>query len=142
MLTTFGQQSALSIGSDINNSFGNISYSIGQIFFESNSMDTSIFNHGVQQPIASTNLNISDIEKIEIKVYPNPVSEQIFISLNRKESSNLSYILFNLHGMIILNRTISNDISIIPIDFLQPSSYFLYVFDGLDQIGTYRIIKI
>jgi len=141
-MTAFGQQSALPAGSDINNSFGSISYSIGQMFFESNSMNTSIFNHGVQQPNASANLNIFVIEKMVIKVYPNPVSEQIFISLNSKESSNLSYTLINLHGMTILNRPISNDISIIPIDFLPPSSYFLYVFDGLDQIGTYRIIKI
>ncbi len=138
----FSQESAVTNGGDINSSVGNISFSIGQIFFELNNSDTSTFNHGVQQPLQADRVNLRIAEKVIVQVYPNPATEQIVIDLDIKKSSDFSYSLFNLYGMLISTSSVVNDVSVIPINGLPPATYFLIVFDHFNQVGTYRIVKI
>ncbi len=121
---------------------GNISYSIGQTFFESNNIDSLTFNHRMQQPYSRGNLQTNAIKSIDLKVYPNPTTRQIWINLNSYKSSKLSYSLINLHGMIIERNSIQNEISNISTDFLPPSTYFLIVYDGFNQIASFKIIKL
>jgi hypothetical protein len=77
-----------------------------------------------------------------VQVYPNPATEQIVIDLDIKKSSDFSYSLFNLYGMLISTSSVVNDVSVIPINGLPPATYFLIVFDHFNQVGTYRIVKI
>jgi hypothetical protein len=138
----FSQQSAVSTGGEINSAFVNISYSIGQTFFESNNIDSLTFNHGLQQPFKHDNLQTSIVKKIILEVYPNPTTQQIWINLNSYKSSMLSYSLINLHGMIIEKNSIQNEISNISTDFLPPSTYFLIVYDDFNKIASFKIIKL
>ncbi len=141
-VNVFSQQSAVSDGGEINSALANISYSIGQTFFESNTIDSLTFNNGLQQPYNHGTLHTNVVRRTIINVYPNPATQQMRINLNSYKSSKLSYSLINLYGMIIESNSIENEISTISTDFLAPSTYFLMVYDEFNQIASFKIIKL
>ncbi len=140
--SAFSQQAAVSAGGEINSTNGNISYSIGQTFYEFNIVDSLTFNHGVQQPFKSANPQTIFVKKLVLEVYPNPATQLICINLNSYESNKLSYSIINPLGIIIEGNSLRNDVSMISIDYLPPSTYFLLIHDDFNQIASFKIIKL
>lgn len=84
----------------------------------------------------ATTLNINEINRTpEIKVYPNPVSQQLHIVLESKKTSSGEYMnlkLFNLAGHTVIAKEIITVQSIINLDVasLPAGIYTLHLFNS------------
>lgn len=139
-----GQTTITSSGNNASGSGGSVSYTIGQIVFNTFSGIKGSIAQGVQQPyeisIITAVENTEDISLVCI-VYPNPTRSIIKLSIESYDFENISYRLFNINGLIIQDRKVESKETEISMNNFIPSVYFLKVMKGKKEIKTFKIIK-
>ncbi|MGM8363536.1 T9SS type A sorting domain-containing protein [Flavobacterium sp. ARAG 55.4] len=133
-------------GSNITTSSGSVSYSVGQLFYAG--IETADFNvaQGVQQAEVKETLstkNESILPKTLMFVFPNPAKDFIYLTTVELalEKELISYKIFNLHGMLLKQSNISQEVSKIYLNDLMPSLYLLQVYQNNKLLKTFKIIK-
>jgi hypothetical protein len=79
-----------------------------------------------------TGTTAPDLSSAEIKVFPNPVSEQINISLSLKESGLLDYRVYDVKGVLVQsghneNAAAGKQQLTMPVNNLAPGMYLLHI---------------
>ena len=91
-----------------------------------------------EEALAEGTSSIREIESQELHVYPNPVSDVIFLS---NLTENVSYQIYNTQGKMVnfgeYNQTNKSGISV---EHLIPGIYFVSI-DGADINKKFKIIK-
>lgn len=137
------QESVLSSGGNSSGSSGNVSYSVGQIFYKTVNGTTAYLSQGVEQPfeiqvvLGSDNFNIS----LELSVYPNPTTDLIYLKVKESSFESLQYQLFDMNGRFIENSKIHENLTIIQIDNYPEAIYLLKVIDKGKEVKTFKVIK-
>ncbi len=123
---------------------GSVSYTIGQVVYNTNTgLNGSVF-HGVQQPFEiSVVTGIQNTEDIilECLVFPNPTRGQVKLVFRTKDFEILRFQLFDMNGILLRDRKIEGEETEILMDSLSPSTYFLKVLSGNKELKTFKIIK-
>ena len=131
-------------GGNATGSGGSVSYSVGQVFYNTIPGSNGTVAQGVQQPFEIyVYTGIKEAAGIELilSVYPNPASDFLILRVENYESPNLMYRLYDIQGKLLkTNRIIESKEKIHMID-LTPAVYFLKVSDGDKEIKTFKIIK-
>jgi hypothetical protein len=80
--TIYSQKSIVASGGKASGSGGTASFSVGQVSYKSPS--GNIVSDGVQQPYEIQTLGKSNFDTIllEMKAYPNPTSDVLFLKVN------------------------------------------------------------
>ena len=137
------QESVLSSGGNSSGSSGNVSYSVGQIFYKTVDGTTAYLSQGVEQPfeiqtvLGLDNFNVS----LELSVYPNPTTDIIYLKVKESSFESLQYQLFDINGRLIENNKISENSTIIQMDTYPEAIYLLKVIDNSKEVKTFKIIK-
>jgi len=138
-----GQSTIPATGSNATGSGGSVSYTIGQVTYNTYGT-TGTVAQGVQQPYEIS--VVTGIEKakdisLEIVVYPNPATDYVKLKVENYETENLLYQLYNINGILLENKKIeSNETSIVFRNHIQ-GTYFLKITDKQKEIKTFKIIK-
>ena len=146
ILTNFvlnAQENISSIGLSFSGNGGAISYSVGQVTCDFNSGNNGTVSQGVQQPYeiySTAGSNISNII-LELKAYPNPTKDQLFLSYSDFQNENLSYHLYNNQGKLIRIKNCENNQTLISLKDYPSNTYILSVIKEKTIIKTFRIIK-
>lgn len=138
------QQASVSAGGSLSGTGGSASYSIGQVFYTVNTMSSGSLNQGVQHPYRISVVTGSGVAKdldLTISAYPNPTADKITLQTGNFELPGLSSLLYDIHGRIIEEKRLSEDVSEISLDHLNPSTYFLKVIYQGKEVKTFRIVK-
>jgi len=139
-----GQSTIPAAGGNADGSGGTASYSVGQITWDIFSGETGSVAPGVQQPyeifIVTAIKNTEGIT-LEYKVYPNPSSAQINLTIKPLDAENFRYRLYDLNGILLIDKLIESDLNEIEIEYLPAAVYLLIVMKGNTEIKTFRIIK-
>lgn len=115
----------------------NFSHSVGEIYViptdpeQNNSGTMGLLYQTVLQV-----LGVDSVEKDEIKIYPNPTSDFVFIKLNSKKELKEASII-DLSGKLVSTVKISDEK--IDLRFLQPGVYFISFKNS--EIKPIKIIK-
>lgn len=138
------QQTLPVSGGNSTGSEGSISYTLGQVFYSANTGASGSELPGVQQPYEIS--IISGIEdpigfNFSCSVYPNPTNNHLFLNVVDFYLDGLTYRLYNLNGELLENEKVLSGVSIINLDNLVPSIYFLKLMQGEKEIKTFKIIK-
>lgn len=132
---TYGQGIAsTNSGANSNNS---LMYSVGEIFvIQANQNESSSGVIGVISRIEFTSLSIDEIEHFEnLKFYPNPTSQSIFLELENQEI-NVA-LIYDLNGKLISDKKlINNQISL---EELQSGTYIIKT--NNPNIKPFKVIK-
>jgi len=143
MFITNAQENTVSSGGNATGAGGSASYSIGQAFYITSNTPTESVAQGVQQPIEIQ--VILGIEEHEInlyaKVYPNPTTDLINLSVGNTDTNNLSYQLIDYTGRILTNGNIENKDTTISISRYPQATYLLSVTKDNKTIKTFKILK-
>lgn len=137
------QESVLTSGGNASSGSGNVSYSVGQIFYTTINGTTAYLSQGVEQPfeiqtvLGADNFNIS----LELSVYPNPTTDFIYLIVKESSYESLQYQLFDLNGRLIENNKVSNSSTIIQMYKYPSAVYLLKVIDNNKEVKTFKIIK-
>ena len=144
MTNLHAQQDVLTTGGDASGLGGSVSYSIGQVFYTTNTALGGSAAQGVQQPFEIFIITeIEQINEIVLKcsVYPNPVVESLILNIESEHVSTFSYQLYDMNGMLMKNAKVSTSETQISMQNFIPASYFLKICDGKQEIKSFKIIK-
>lgn len=137
------QQNSTATGGNASSVQGSVSYSIGQIDYQSSSSASGTVSQGVQQPFEIYPLAVDELfSSLEINLFPNPTSD--FIQLTIGDLSNnesLSYQLTDASGKLIQSSRITETSTQIDVQNLSAASYFLNVFVANKPAKAFTLIK-
>lgn len=140
----YSQSNTTSSGGEATGSGGKVSFSIGQIDYQSYSGLGGFISQGVQQPFELLALGTSEIEAnlAASTIFPNPAKDLFTLSIQGEEYKNLNYQLYDIAGKTILTSNITQAITTISVDALPNGSYFLAITNmNSKNLKTFNIIK-
>jgi hypothetical protein len=139
----WAQQGPASAGGDASGAGGSSSYSIGQTDYTTENGSNGTITQGLQQPFEIQVM--TGIEKTSISltcsVYPNPVIDHLILSVENADAQNMSYTIYSIEGKLIGQRTISEDLTKIPMTGLTNGFYLVKVYNSNNEVKTFKISK-
>lgn len=131
-------------GSNASGSGGTVSYSIGQVVYQTYAGTNASIAEGVQQAyeisVVTAIKNVSSISLL-ITAFPNPTTEYLTLSISEFKLSGLSFQLYDVNGKLLKNENISDSKTRIVMSNLLPATYILNVTRNGGGIKTFKIIK-
>jgi hypothetical protein len=97
------------------------------------------------QPAIPPSIGVSEIASLnnQIRVYPNPAADQLFIETSKFKESNLDFVIYDMSGRVVKNETIKYLNSPLSIDLsdLKAGIYNVQIIAG-NTTYKERIIKL
>ena len=97
----YAQETTTTTGGDASGTGGTASYSVGQVFYTTNTGTNGSVAQGVQQSYeisTITGINITGIN-LELSVYPNPTTGYLTLKVEDVELSTLNFQLYDIQGI-------------------------------------------
>jgi hypothetical protein len=132
------QSSLNSAGTDVINTSGTVSYSIGQIFYE---QDSTIFQGVHHTYHLLPTLTMPEAESINIGIYPNPVKDVLTLHFAYNIKPNCKYVLCDINGKILYQQPLKNSETKIDLSNLSTGSFFLQIISQEKIIKVFKIVK-
>ena len=133
------QKVVSSSGNHFNNGIIQLSFTIGEPIINTLSGTTTNITQGFHQ---SNHLIVSVEEKnpnLDIKVYPNPIGDKLYI--NTEFFEGVYYEIYDANGKLVCKDFLKKNITEIETINLKPSAYSLSV-TGKDNSSNFKLIKI
>jgi hypothetical protein len=137
------QQVVASGGAYYNGGTVSLSWTIGETVVKTFTGGSVILTQGFQQGYISSNA-IEDylVNRLNLKVYPNPVSEIFSLLVENEDYFKLEYTLHDISGKVLSNGLISSDLTSIDIRNFPDGIYLLRVIKRSGEpLQSFRIIK-
>jgi len=138
------QETVTSSGGNATGSGGTVSYTVGQVAYNTNTSTTGTVTQGVQQPyeiFVVTGLEEAKGINLEFSVYPNPTIDFLKLKVENYILENLIYQLYDANGSLIKNGKIIEKETIMQAGDLAPAAYYLRIYDHQKEVKTFKIIK-
>jgi len=138
-----GQQTIISSGAHVSDATGSVSYSIGQIDYQTHSGNGGSIAEGIQQPYEIFEIGIIGYEGIDLdcQVYPNPTSDKLQLRINNYEEMDLHFLICDMNGKQIIQQEIGSSHIEISIESLSKGTYFLNIMVEKQLARSFKIIK-
>jgi hypothetical protein len=134
-------------GGNISGIGGSVDYSIGQVVNTAITGANGFVMQGVQQPFEISVLTGTE-EAIGINLvcsaYPNPITDFLILKIDNGNNINLSTLTFSLYdinGKLLESKKTEGNETIIPMENLIPSIYFLKVTFQNMEVRIFKITK-
>ncbi len=140
----FAQQGTTAAGGEIQSSFGEISYSIGQLSNGAFSTASGSMYEGLQQPyeiVVTNTTNWGDQLGIQITAFPNPVNDQLQLTFNQDPPENCRIHCINAAGLTVFTQEVDQLKTALSMHELTPGYYFLTVVSSGTLLSSITIIK-
>jgi len=137
------QQTLPSSGGNATGSNGSSSYTIGQIAYHSYSSTAASVNEGVQQPYEISSLATDDasMEIKEIRLYPNPVQDLLYVDFGEKLTGKSTYQLFDVQGKLVKQGNLNLIKNELDMSSIPQSIYIMKIMENNKNVKTFKIIK-
>lgn len=143
------QESINTTGGNASGSGGTVSYSVGQVMYNTHTGTNGSVAEGVQQPYEiSVVIGIEEAEGINLSVtaYPNPTIDYLTLEVKEFELSTLHFQLFDMNGKLLQSEKIIGNQTSIVMSNLAPATYFLKVTVktqdfASQEVKTFKIVK-
>ena len=138
----FGQTSVNASGGGTSNASGSISYSIGQVVYQSVSNTSGSVSQGVQHAFEISTLSLEENAlNLSLSAYPNPTHELLNLRVGNYKQEKLSYKLFDFQGKVISEASMHSEVTTIDMKQLPVATYFVEVHNEGKKVQTFKIIK-
>ena len=145
MADLHAQEAILATGSDAFGSGGSISYSVGQVAYNTYFGAPGSLAEGVQQPFEISDRRVGIVEgkdiSLSISAYPNPSTDHLILKADNIDLSGMTYYLMDVNGRIVKIQRITSNETIIDMSDLAPANYLLQVKQGDVAVVVFKIIK-
>ena len=137
------QSNMVASGGTASGSGGTLTYTMGQIDYQTVNGSGGSLSQGVQQPFEIASLDTDDYPNIilHMKVYPNPFETQIILSISDFTSAYLEYTVYDMQGKLLISNKISTVETSVSLENQQAATYLLQVTDSGQLLKTFIIIK-
>ena len=139
---SIGSYNISTVGKSAMSSDGGLYFAVGEPMNATVSGDgsVSLAQGFLQVAIESGTSDTEELLLSTLKVYPNPVSYELHLEL-QKENEAYRASLFNSLGQLMAETTFENSNQKIDLSSLAPGTYFLRLYNQENNIGAYSIIK-
>lgn len=136
------QQSINTSGGDIKSSTGSVSYSVGQVFHETQKSATGSISQGVQQTYTISTMFVNNLAmNLTMEVFPNPTANLLQLKVAGLRGEKLSYKVLGLDGKLIVSEGIEEEITQVDLHTLPSATYFIEVLRDADKLQTFKVVK-
>jgi hypothetical protein len=138
------QNAVSASGGNASGSEGSVSYTAGQIFYNTIVGSNGTVVQGVQQPYeisVVTALEETEGITLEYLVYPNPTSGLIKLIIKPFDNENWRFRLYDLNGILIQDKNIENEETEISLENLSASICFLKIISNNHEVKVFKIVK-
>jgi hypothetical protein len=139
-----GQEAIPATGGNASGSGGSVSYTVGQVTYNTYSGTNGTVAQGVQQPYEiSVVTAIRNTEEIsfECSVYPNPTRGLVKLIFKSLDYENMRFRLFDINGVLLQDKKVESLETEISLENLSSSVYFLKVIKNNLEIKVFKIVK-
>jgi len=139
-----GQQAITTTGGEATGSGGSSSYTVGQLFYSSQSNTNGTITEGVQQAyeiFVISSINEAEEIQLSIKAYPNPTADIITLDLGEYESKDLVLQIYDMNGSLLQSKEIYESNTKISLEGYASSTYLIRLVDDNKKVKTFKIIK-
>ena len=144
-LSTIQAQDAIpAAGGNASGNGGSVSYSIGQVAYNTLTGTNCSEAQGVQQPYETTvvtGLEEANWIRLVLSAHPNPASDYIKLKAENYKSENLSYQFLDITGKVLESKKLDKSETIIDMYNFASATYFLKVIRYKKEVKTFKIIK-
>jgi len=138
----FGQTSTNASGGGTSNASGSISYSIGQVAYQSTSNPSGSVSQGVQYAFEISTLSLeANALNLSLTAYPNPTQELLNLRVGNYNKEKLAYKLVDLEGKVISEASMHSETTAIDMKQLPVATYFVEVHNDAKKVHVFKIIK-
>ena len=138
----FGQTSMNASGGGTSNTTGSISYSIGQVAYQSTSNTSGSVSQGVQHAFEISTLSLEEKAfHLSLMAYPNPTQDILNLRVGNYSQEKLSYKLLDAAGKLISEGIITQQETMMDMKTLPTATYFVEVHHTDKKVQTFKIIK-
>ena len=138
----FGQSSVNVSGGSVSNTSGSISYSIGQVAYQSVSNTSGSVSQGVQHAFEISTLSLNENKfNFTLNAFPNPTTENLNLRVGNYKQEKLAYKLIDLEGKVISEASMLSEETTIDMKQLPVATYFVEVHNEGKKVQTFKIIK-
>ena len=143
------QQTITAAGGNAAGSGGSVSYSVGQVFYTTNTGTGGSVLQGVQQPYEISLVTELDEGKgisVQCSVYPNPAASYLIVYFEGDVEVQYTAYLFDMNGKLLSASDIESNETRIDVSKLAIATYFLKIMQTKNtashrEIKTFKIIK-
>lgn len=137
------QEAIPASGGDASGNGGSVSYSVGQIAYNSNAGTNGSVTQGVQQAYeiyATTGIQETGIN-LSVSVYPNPTTNYLNLKIENFQTSTLRFQLFDMQGKLLQTKKVTGNEMQIDMSNYVSSTYFARIINQNQSIKEFKIIK-
>jgi hypothetical protein len=137
------QEVTATSGGKASGSGGSVSYSVGQVFYTTQTGTNGYLIQGIQQPYEILVESEAEVENIQLacSAYPNPTDDILVLYIENPDVKNLSYQLFDTKGTLLENVKVTGNQTNISMKERVPAIYFLKVSNTQKVVKSFKIIK-
>ena len=131
-------------GGSATGSGGSVSYTVGQITYNTISGTNGTMAQGIQQPYEiSVVTAIENAREIILicAVYPNPTRGIIKLIVESFDHENLRFQLYDINGVLLRDKKVESRETEISMNNLSSSIYFLKVIFNNKEVKVFKIVK-
>jgi hypothetical protein len=143
LTTVKAQEASTTAGGNATGKGGSVSYSVGQVFYTSNSGTGGSELQGVQQPYEIS--IVSGIEEQSITLnciaYPNPTIDFLNLRIENGNQTVSTILLLDINGKLLSKLQINGNQSTLSMEQYAAGSYFVKVMQNNKERKTFKIIK-
>jgi hypothetical protein len=137
-----GQTSVNTIGGTVSNNSGSVSYSIGQVAYQSISNTSGMVTQGVQQAYIISTMNLDEKTfNFSLTAYPNPTTDHLILRVGNFNQEKLFYKVIDVAGKLIGEGKITQSETNLEMENLPSASYFVEVYHEYKKVQNFKIIK-
>lgn len=138
------QQSLNAAGGNASGNQGTVSYSVGQLFYQSIHGSNGSVAQGVQHPYeiwVVTGIEQAEGISLMATAYPNPTSDQLILNIGQFDTHDLFFQIFDIYGKLLKKDRITTEQTFIDMASLAPDIYFVRISQANREVKTFKIIK-
>jgi hypothetical protein len=122
---------------------GAANYTVGHVFYSTNTSTTGGVSQGVQQAFEFQTLSNPGLTTVKVTAvsYPNPTKDFITLKITDTAINNLRYTLFDVNGKAIVSDVIATSSTQIQMKHLSTGAYVLKVSQKNKPLKLSKITK-
>jgi hypothetical protein len=143
-MNILAQEVISTAGNTASGSGGSVSYTVGQVFYTTNSGTSGSVSQGVQQPFEISVITFKENAKgisLSYLVFPNPTTDYLILKIEGEIQTQCIASLYDINGKLIENKKVNGNLTNIATSNLVPATYFLKLTNNGMEIKSFKIIK-
>lgn len=131
-------------GGNASGSNGSVSYTVGQVVYQTYTENGIYIMEGVQQPYEIFIISsIEEAEGIELSflAYPNPATDHFILTVENIDLAGITFQMYDIKGSILNTGIIESQETRIETENLVSATYFVKILQNDKEVKTFKIIK-